>query len=199
MPKDNWRKAKKRLADSMGIDEATFEAPFKAMRERGKQLLCQWLMELTEDERKFAIWLIERNVETMRLLEKTTGTLMGNLVRSAGQILWWHLKNLLGVKQREMGERDPSRPWNEKYYDYDNEYYRYRDETDRLKTERFGHIAPERRKHVDQVVHMFDEDASFSWGRAMEFGEPISKRYVEERTELLKKWLVNPEGEPPDP
>ena len=199
MRKNPGREAQKRLAHSMGIDEATLEAPFKAMHEWGQQLLRQNLVELTEDERKFALWLIERNAENMRLLEKETGTLMGNLMKSFGKILLWHLKNLLRIKQREMGERDPNRPWNEKYYAYDNDYYRHRDETDRLKVERFGHITPERREHVDHVVHTFDSDAFFNWGRAMEFGERISKRYVEERTALLKKWLANPEGEPPKP
>lgn len=199
MRKNRGREAQKRLAHSIGIDEAKFEAAVKAMHEWGQQLMRQWLVELTEDERKFALWLIDRNAESWRLLEKTFGTLTVNLLRSIGEILLWYTKNFLGIKQRDIGERDPNRPWNEKYYAYDNDYYRHLDETSRLKVERFGHIAPERREHVDHVVDMFNSDAVFNWGRALEMGERISKRYVEERTALLKEWLSNPQGEPPRP
>lgn len=199
MRKHPGREAQKRLAHSMGIDEVMFEAPFKTMRQLGQQVQRQNLIGLTEDERKFALWLIERNAEARKLLKKVSGIFMGNLMRSCGQILWWHLKNFLGVKQREFGERDLNRPWNERHHDYDNDWYRHLDETSRLKTERFRHLTPEKKEHVDHVVHTFYNEAFFNWGRATEFGEPISKRYVEERVGLLKKWLVNSEGEPPTP
>ncbi len=197
--KNRWGKVQKRLAQSVGVDEATFEAPFKMARQQGLLLLHGWLVALTEDERKYAIWFIERNAEAEKLQRKVMGTFLGNVTKSIITILWWHFKNALGIKQRNVDERDLNRPWNEKRHDYDNDWYRYLDETDRLKVMRFGQLAPESMAHVEEVIDAFTRDAFFNWGRAVEFGEKISKNYVEERIGLLKKWLANPEGEPPTP
>jgi hypothetical protein len=199
MKKRPGQEAAERLARSMGKSVEELEGPFKQMHAWGQQMLHDWLVALTEDERKFAIWLIDRNRHAEKLQSKVMGTFLGNIANSIATILWWHLKNAIGIKQRDIGERDPNRPWNEKYYDYDNDWYRYADETDRLKVELFGNLSPEQRRYVDSVVHMFNNDAFFNWSRAVELKERISKNHVEERTELLKKWLADPRGEPPAP
>jgi hypothetical protein len=169
------------------------------MREWVQRMIRDWLISLSKDERKFALWLIDRNRQAEKLQSKTMGTFLGNIMKSIITILWWHLKNAVGIKQRDIGERDPNRPWDEKRYNDGNDWYRHTDGTARLKAELFEYLTPEQRRHVDSVIQMFNNEACFNWGRGVEFRESISKNYVEERTELLKKWLANPQGEPPAP
>jgi hypothetical protein len=153
------------------------EGPFNAMQQWGKELLHGGLVALTEDERKYALWLVEREEESSGLLSKALPVnLLGRVIDFVTLILGlpYHSNRLGGWEN-------------------------YCAETRGLKVELFKHLTSRQREHVEGVVHSFNEKVSFKWYRSYEIGEPLSKRYPEERLNLLKKWLANPQGEPPQP
>jgi len=179
------------LARELGISEQELLEPFQALQSMRIQSITSGLNNLSDEERKYAIWFMDRKDHEMELMRRENH--ISWLERSKYVLMFFSglVRCWLGLPDRELPERDLDRPWNETYHAYDNEYYQSLEETKRLKEELFGHITNKNRDDVEHLFYMFRTEVMIIFTpHAMSRRVPKAwKNYPERMETLLRLWL----------